>query len=64
MYITQGGFLSAYSTIAHFYFGQPSGGLRFTSDRLMARRQSPLTLSVSAFGPGLAFDFAFFVFFI
>jgi len=42
------------------YFGQPSGGFFFASDALIARLQSPLSFSVSAFGPGLVFGLAFF----
>jgi hypothetical protein len=63
MYITQGWFLSVYLNTLHFYFGQPSGGLRLASDRLTDRCQLPLSLSVSALGPGLALGtFFFFIF--
>jgi len=48
----------------HLYFGQPSAGFFFCRDFLIAARQSPLILSTSGFGPGMALPFLLAFFFI
>jgi hypothetical protein len=62
MYFTQGEILSSYPTTALNYFGQPSGGLRFFRDFLMADCQSPRIFRRSGFGPVLALGLAGFGF--
>jgi len=62
MHFTQGEMVSSYATTALNYLGQPSGGLRFVRDFLIAARQPPCSFKTSALGPGLDFGFSGFGF--